>query len=87
MNLNLPIKSPTVLLWIPTPDFVKFVSKLSYYLGLELERSNYFRYPIGKLDDIEIHFNHYKNWEDAYAAWNKRKDTVDFNKKRSFRSL
>ncbi len=79
MNLNLPIKSPTVLLWIPMPDFVKFVGKLSYYLGLELERSNYSRYPVGKLDDVEIHFNHYKNWEDAHAAWNKRKDTVNFN--------
>ena len=30
-------------------------------------------YPVGKLDDVEIHFLHYKDEEEAVSKWERRK--------------
>lgn len=30
-------------------------------------------YPIGKLDDIEVHFSHYDSQEEAMEKWTRRK--------------
>ena len=67
---GLKYNSPTIGLYIPGNDFVKFCSKLDYYLNQELifiqwEQSRRYEqlkdkkpYPIAKLDDIEIYFMH-----------------------------
>ena len=36
-------------------------------------------YPIGKLDDVEIHFLHYHTEEEASDKWNRRKYRIDLN--------
>ena len=44
-------------------------------------------YPLGLLDDIEIHFTHYKSEEEAHEKWERRtasmlrniKSSVAFN--------
>ena len=37
-------------------------------------------YPIGKLGDIEIYFNHYETCKDAVEKWNQRKERINLDK-------
>ena len=87
-NLGLPFCSPTVNLWMDNHDFVKFACNLRQYLDKELcflkpgEKEKKFPegdYPIGKLGDLTIYFNHYHSDEEANEAWNRRKERVDFD--------
>jgi uncharacterized protein (DUF1919 family) len=43
------------------------------------ERRERKKYPIGVLDDIEIHFLHYKNEEEAFEKWNRRARRLNFD--------
>src|SRR5688572_22103122 len=72
-DLQLPYLSPTVNLYMFIPCYIKFLENLEFYLNKKLdftEESKYNQaninkirkwYPIGKLDDIELHFIHYDN--------------------------
>ena len=73
-DLNLPYKSPFVNLWLYPKDFIKFLKNISYYSECKLEfiQMDNIKYPVGKLDDIHIFFQHYKTEEEAYDKWNKR---------------
>ncbi|RZK15272.1 MAG: DUF1919 domain-containing protein, partial [Flavobacterium sp.] len=79
-------QSPTINLFFYAPDYIKFLENLNYYLGQKLcfvSESKYtterLGYPIGKLDDIEIHFQHYASEEDAYDCWCRRITRIDFD--------
>lgn len=71
--------SPTVNLWFDQNDFFKFVSDLKGYLQKDLEFENETPYPIAKLGDITIHFNHYHSEDEARACWIRRKERINFN--------
>lgn len=90
--LKMPHLSPTVNLFFFAPDYMKFASRLEHYLHQPLEfvaRSKYpagrvtheahGRYPIGLLDDIEIHFMHYESELDAKQKWERRAARVNFD--------
>lgn len=93
-KLNLPYLSPTIGLYFYADDYIKFVSNLEYYLSIEpviidKEQSKYknelsklkvYRYfPIGKIDDVEIIFLHYRSDNEAIEKWEKRKKRIDMN--------
>ena len=75
LDLGLTYSSPTVNLFIYSSCYIKFIKDLERYISLDLEFvdkskydvSNEHRktknkyYPIGILDDIEIHFLHSKD--------------------------
>lgn len=79
-SLGLPFRSPIINMYLSDRDFNKFVKHINYYLSQDVE---YFKlgysealgreYPIGKIDDVYLHFNHYVNFKDAKAAWDRRK--------------
>ena len=91
---NLPYSSPTIGLYFFTEDYLKFLTKLEYYLSLDIkfithEQSRYSAIlkerntppcPIGVLDDIEIVFLHYHSEEEAKTKWNRRKERMDRNR-------
>lgn len=79
-RLSKKFLSPTINLWISQPDFIKFVSNLNYYLSQDLEfvKTKY-DYPVAKLSDIFVHFNHSDNIEEAKSDWNKRKNRINFD--------
>jgi uncharacterized protein (DUF1919 family) len=93
-SVGLQYKSPTVGLFIMPSDYVKFLSNLKYYIKQELffiqpSNSKYFNYlaknkltnfPIGKLNDVEIFFQHYKNELEAKNKWNRRCKRINFDK-------
>lgn len=82
--------SPTVGLYFFAEDYVKFIGSLKQYLDKELkfipytesryrqvlERRGETHVPIGKLDDVEIVFLHYKSEEEAKKKWNRRKERI-----------
>jgi len=88
-DLGLPYNTPTVGLFFYAPCYIKFLKNLEYYLKTPLmfknisfyslanERRKKKKYPIGVLDDIEIHFLHYASNEEALEKWNRRKQRVN----------
>lgn len=72
--------SPTIDTIISSTDFIKFINKLDYYLNQEIIFEEIKDYPIGKLDDIYIHFINYKTIQDANQKWHQRKKKINFDK-------
>lgn len=103
---GLPYTSPTIGLFFMDDDYIKFLERLDYYLAqplkfISIENSRYkqrlqsestakVNYPIALLDDIEIHFLHYKSEKEAEEKWYRRIKRLNRNKlliKMSQRSL
>jgi uncharacterized protein (DUF1919 family) len=76
--------TPFVGLFLAPDDFVKMCNNFDYYLSLDLKfaaHSKYDmykdghdkkKYPIGLLDDVEIHFLHYADEQEAKNKWTRR---------------
>lgn len=92
-DLNSIYKTPTVGLFFYAPCFNKFVNDLknsietplsfiqkSKYKEANIYRTNTFAYPIGLINNIEIHFLHYKDEIEAKEKWNKRKQRINWDK-------
>lgn len=92
-NHHLPYLTPTVGLFIMPKDYIKFIYNIKYYLGIEpvevkIKDSKYSDYlesinytgTIGKIDDIEIMFLHYQNFEEAKQKWIRRVKRINFDK-------
>lgn len=88
--LRLPYNTPTINLFFYAPDFIRFVKHLDHYLAQPLRfapRSRFTEtdaifaehgtYPVGRLDDIEIHFMHYVSESEAEEKWNRRKARIN----------
>lgn len=80
-DLKRKFLTPTVNLFLGTEDFVKFIENLDYYLHLEIEGiyKKDVSYPVGLLEDIEVHFVHYASLEEAIKKWNERRKRINFN--------
>lgn len=71
--------SPTINLWMSQQDLLKFVADLKGYLAKDLEFvENKYDYPVARLGDIMIYFNHSKSEQDAQSDWNRRKYRVNY---------
>ena len=74
-----PYNSPFISVGFYGDCYIKLLSNFDYYMNLPLnfvKESNYkqreITYPLAKLDDIELHFTHYKTEEDAKIKWERR---------------
>ena len=79
-DLGMQFLSPTINTFIPEPGFVKLVLNLRHYMEQELVMRWGETYPIGTVDDVEIHFMHYDTCREAEEAWNKRKARINWDK-------
>ena len=79
-DLGVEFLSPTINAFIPEPGFVKMVLNLRCYMEQELMIHWGEEYPIGMLDDVEIHFMHYETCQEAKEAWDKRKMRINWDK-------
>lgn len=90
----LKYRTPTIGLFFMAEDYIKFIKDLKKYVNMKLEfiepinskwyeklknKSNFNTYPIGRLDDIEIHFLHYKTELEASEKWNERKKRINWD--------
>lgn len=73
--------TPTVNLFIYTRDFMKFITNLDFYLNQEIEQIylDGIQYPVGKLGDIEIHFMHYQDINEAKEKWYERCKRINYD--------
>ncbi|WP_407423349.1 DUF1919 domain-containing protein [Methanobrevibacter sp.] len=84
-HLGMKFYSPFINLFLLDSDFNKLAKDFSYYIKQELvfDREEYEHnlkrnYPVAKLDDIYIHFNHYNNFEVAKKRWDTRKKRIRY---------
>lgn len=72
--------SPTINLWMKQKDFIKFALDLKYYISLDLFFiETEYDYPVAKLDDITIYFNHATSKEEAEFDWYKRRERINYD--------
>lgn len=83
-DLGLRFKSPTINLYFYCPDYITFLEDFDFCLQKEISidykskyHSNPCNYPIGHLEDVEIHFLHYESIEEAHTKWEERKSRID----------
>lgn len=84
--LGLQCVSPFKNLFLLDDDYLNLLSNFNYYISQELIFDRYetephsgARYPVMKLDDIEVHCNHALNSDDAISDWNRRKALMNFD--------
>ena len=80
-DLRLRFNSPFVNLWLFPNDFVKYIKNIKHYMDCELQFEKYgdFPYPVARLDDIYIFFQHYKNEAEARRKWEERTRRIDLD--------
>ena len=81
---NRPYNSPFVGLFVYGPCFIKLLANFENYMSKKLSftsssiySNEELDYPVGKLDDIEIHFLHYKSQDEALSKWIKRTERMN----------
>ncbi len=84
--LGLKFLSPTINMFFGRKDFNKFLTNLEYYLSLSIESAgNRYEediqryYPVGKLGDLSLYFNHYESFGEAKRCWERRKTRINKN--------
>lgn len=85
-KLGLEFLTPTINMWENVDDFNKLMLNLDTYMTYPVE---FFKegyepklkrlYPIGLLNDIPLHFNHYEKFTEAVNCWEKRKRRINKN--------
>ena len=82
-DLGCEFKSPTVNLFFYGDHFFSFCENFDYYIRLPLvECTNPIHkpdldYPVCNLGDLEIHFMHYKTFNEAKAMWERRANRIN----------
>jgi len=78
-RLDKEYNTPFIGLFVVGPDYIKLLENFDHYMSQKLQFIDKSRwidklivYPIGQLDDIEIHFVHYKDKEEAELKWTRR---------------
>ena len=81
-NFGMRFCSPFVNLMIPTPHFVELLSCIDKINEFDITdiTPKKSRYPIGLLNSRwELHFMHYKNYDEAVIKWKERVQRMDLN--------
>lgn len=60
-------------------SFIKVEESKHYKRLVKTDACRYMPYPIGKIDDVEIVFLHYKSEQEAKEKWDRRKSRINWN--------
>ena len=79
---GLKFLSPTINLQISDEDFPFFINSLRGFLLADvIEKKTKYNYPVGVITfegkSVEIHFKHYRDFQDAKLKWDERKARVN----------
>jgi uncharacterized protein (DUF1919 family) len=91
-RLKIQYNTPTVGLFFYADDYIRFLEGFEKFVNeplrfIKVSRhvktrdffAKYHTYPIGVLDDdIEIHFIHYKDEQEASEKWKRRKNRINY---------
>jgi len=80
-SLGLEFKSPFINMFMTNGDYIKLLKNPRHYMNQtvifeRIEFDNYLQknYPVGRCDDILLHFNHYSTFDEAMVCWERRKN-------------
>lgn len=92
-DLGLRFDSPTINLFFHELDFFEFIEHFDYYVDqqlIQILNPKYDKdapdYPVAvlkggeKFKDIELHFLHYKSFDEANSKWEKRKKRLHLDR-------
>lgn len=80
---NMKFLTPTINCYMSMPDFVSFCEELSKNLRVELQESDENsenKFPVAKLNELNLMAVHYKSFDEFKNAWNKRRQRVNFDR-------
>lgn len=79
-NLHMKFNSPFINMFVKEDEYLKLLENLEYYMELKVEYAGEEygsiqkrNYPVGKIGDVHLHFNHYYSFEEAVQKWEERK--------------
>lgn len=85
-TMKLKFTSPFINLYMKGSEYLKLLENPKYYMGImpvyereEMERDGSYSFPVGRLDDIDVYFNHYATFEEACKKWEERKKRINWN--------
>ncbi len=79
-RLGMQFLSPTINLWFYQGEFIRFIRDLPHYMAQELNFvPSEWDFPVAKLDDVRIMFNHAKTEDEAREAWNSRRSRINYD--------
>ncbi len=85
-RLGMEFLSPFINMYVNETDYLKLLRHPKSYLTHEPTLVEYRyeptlqnEYPICRIDDVELHFNHYTTVEHAIDKWNSRKVKVNWD--------
>ena len=80
-DANMQYLTPTIGLFFLPEDYLRFCNNLKHYIEADLEIIDISEdgYPIGKIDDVTIYFQHYKSADDCIEKWNRRKQRINWD--------
>lgn len=85
-HMSLEFRSPLINMHIPHDEYLRFLSDPMHYMSQELIlREMYIDdtldkpFPIAMLGDVSLWMNHYDNFEEAAAIWERRKERIDWD--------
>lgn len=80
-DLGLRFRSPFVNLWLTAEDFVKLLEAPRDYLQAPLEflEQRELSYPVARLRDITVYFEHYASEQEAREQWQRRAERVNWD--------
>ena len=79
-DLGQQFRSPFVNLWVTSGEFVQFLEQPHHYLEQELVfvESTY-PYPVARLGDITLYFQHYESAQQVLQIWKRRKSRINWD--------
>lgn len=78
-DLGLRFNSPFINLWMKPGDFIKYLADIEHYTKADIKfvENVPHSYPVGKLDDVMIYFQHYTSEEEAVRKWKERSKRIN----------
>ena len=84
--LGLPFHSPFINMFFGEQPYIRFLRTPRIYMDKQLqfkgtayEQALKFDYPVFAMGDVDLHMNHYRDFDDALSKWNKRKHRINWN--------
>ncbi len=85
-TLGMECLSPFKNLWMDAGEMLMMIPNLKEYMAIEpvfsrweVDSHSMQKYPVMKLGDMDIHFNHDTDIEEALAKWRRRKNKINYD--------
>ena len=84
-TLGLPFRTPLINMFTDEREYIRFLRAPRVYMEEKLifkekclNEADKFYYPIFTLGNIDLHMNHYRDFDKAVAKWNERKQRINW---------